>query len=146
MKHFTYLLALMLLFSRCNKPNLFDHKNDVKQLDGQWVAYSYADSSNNVLAATNNIGTLNIFGVYMGGVLISNKGKNCKSSTWSQLDYSDIQHKPEIGTVIADLSKQTIAFSGLEFPISYKILQFSSKDIWLQAILSGCIIKIKKIS
>jgi hypothetical protein len=144
MKHLILFIATIFFLSNCNKPNLFDRKSDIKLLDGQWVTYIVADSNNNVLIEKDNLGTLNIFGVYMGGIFISNNGKNCQSSTWTETNFSDLTHKPEIGDVTYDINNQTISFSGLEFPLTFKILQFSATDIWLQSDPER-IIKIKKL-
>jgi hypothetical protein len=137
------LLCFIVIFtlSNCSKSGFTNR--DIKALDGQWVAYQLTDS-NGVSFQTDNLGTMNIFGVYNGGLLITNNGCDCQATSWAGDDYSEMTIKPAGGKLKADVSTQTFTVSGLEFPLNFKIVKFSGTDIWLNN--GGFIVKIKKLN
>jgi hypothetical protein len=136
------ILSFILIFtlSNCSKSGFTNR--DIKALDGQWVAYQLTDS-NGLSFQTDNLGIMNIFGVYNGGMLITNKGCDCQATSWTSNDYGDMVAKPAVGKLKADVSTQTFTITGLEFPLNYKIVKFSATDIWLNN--GGFIVKIKKL-
>jgi hypothetical protein len=140
MKQTLLFIAIIFTLSNCTKTGFTN--SDIQSLDGQWVAYQLADS-NGLDLQSNNFGVLNIFGVYNGGLLITNKGSDCQATSWAGDDYSEMAIKPALGKLKADASTQTFSITGLEFPLNYKIVKFSATDIWLNN--GGFIIKIKKL-
>jgi hypothetical protein len=144
-----FLLVLIFCIGSCGKIRLIS-RSDISNLDGKWVCYAHTDSNGAVIQADPSIiGVSNYFGVYCGGMLVSNKGCNFNPSFWTDPNYLTFESKPILGALAFDLKKQTFTLSKGEFQAAneYEIIKFSAKDIWYRIINDSYkqIYKIKKI-